>query len=153
MHYPLTQLNAVLRKTVSVTSTEQDDKGMYVFRDENGEIFMWSPRPLSYEHHKVESLDEADQITFLCPLCFERNKGSEGTHSVWVSFAGRNVPPEAGSHDSNGNPSRWTIAGGSGLGDLVLTPSILIDAGMPADKGCHWHGFIGSSGIPAGHAG
>lgn len=155
--YPLRQLEARFLNTVKVTTSEveQDEgetKGLFVFRDEDGEKFLWGPRPYRFEHHCVESIAEADHISFLCPLCFEKNGGSVRTHSVFVSFAGRSFSDEAGSRDSDGNPSRWSVSGTS-LDDLVLTPSILLDAKHPADQGCHWHGFVGSSGIPPGQAG
>lgn len=158
--YPLRQLEADLRKIVTVITTEieaghedPDLNGKYVFRDSSGEKFLWGPRPYTYEFHKVENISEADHIDFLCPLCFEKNGGAKGTHMVMVSFAGRNVPDEAGSRDSTGAPSRWAIVSGSSLDDLVLSPSILLDASREPDKGCHWHGFVGSAGIPPGHAG
>lgn len=155
-HFPLSQLEAKLYKVVTVTTTEieQDDesKGMYVFRDKDGAKFLWSPRPYSYEDHRVQTVAEADEIMFLCPLCFARNGGAVDTHQVLVTFAGRNIPEEAGSRDADGKPSRWT-ASGTSLDDLVLTPSILLDAKRKAEDGCHWHGFVGSSGIPPGHAG
>lgn len=157
MTFSLRQLEAQLEKVVTVTTSEieQDDaglRGQYVFRDSDGEKFMWGPKPERYEFHNVNSLAEADHIMFLCPLCFAKNGGAKGTHSVMVTFAGRNVPAEAGTRDADGKPSRWT-ARGSSLDDLVLTPSILLDAKRKAADGCHWHGFIGSSGIPPGHAG
>ncbi len=156
--YPLRQLEARLYKTVTVTTTEiapadSAHAGMYVFRSDDGEAFMWGPRPYRYEHHPAQTIAEADNITFLCPICFQKNGGAEGTHSVFVSFAGRDIPEDAGSRDADGKPSRWTIVGGSGLDDLVLAPSILLGAKRPANQSCHWHGFIGSSGIPPGHAG
>lgn len=89
----------------------------------------------------VESISEAQGIIFLCPLCFAKNNGNVGTHSVSVSFANRNVPDDLGSH------SRWTIMGGSGLDDLQLSPSISLDT-----SNCKWHGFIGNSGVPPGQA-
>jgi hypothetical protein len=156
--YPLRQLNAKLSKTVTVATSEieQDEsdncKGMYVFRDNDGAKFLWSPRPYRYENHNVETVAEADQIMFLCPACFAKNGGASGTHSVLVTFAGRNVPDEAGSRDAEGNPSRWN-ASGTTIDDLSLTPSILLDAKREQEDGCHWHGFVGSSGIPVGHAG
>lgn len=151
--YPLRQLEAELQRTITETSTdvetrEGDTKGMYVWRDENGEPYFWSPRPFRYVHQDVTTIAEADLIMFLCPLCFEKNGGAVGTHSVMVSLAGRNVPDDAGSRDSTGKPSRWTVQSGSGLDDLVLTPSILLSMSQ-----CAWHGFVGSSGIPPGHAG
>jgi|SRR5580765_4673043 len=158
MVYSLQQLEARLLKTVIVNTTEieQDNdnnlKGKYVFRDSNGEKFLWSPRPFSYEFHKVNTVAEADQVSFLCPLCYAKNGGNKGTHSVMVTFAGRNVPDDSGSRDSTGKPSRWN-ASGTSINDLVLTPSIALDASRKAEEGCHWHGFVGSNGIPPGHAG
>ncbi len=156
--YPLRTLQARLQKVMKVTSEEietegGDIAGKYVFRDKDGEKYMWSPRPYAFHFHDVEVLAEAHHVMFLCPLCFEKNGGSKGTHSVMVTFAGRDVPDEVGSRDSTGKPSRWTIVSGSGLDDLVLTPSILLNASQKPEVGCHWHGFVGSSGIPTGHAG
>lgn len=157
MIYPLRQLKAQLSKCVAVTTTEietddGDCKGQFVFRDEDGHKFMWGPNNVRYEFHDVETVAEADEVTFLCPLCFERNAGSGGTHYVMVTFEGRNVPDVAGTRNSTGKPSRWSASGNT-IDDLVLAPSILLDAGRASDKGCHWHGFVGSSGIPPGHAG
>jgi len=155
--YPLSTLKARLLKIVAVETSEveQDDeklRGQYVFRDEDGEKFLWGPNSIRYEFHNVETVAEADHVMFLCPSCFEKNSGEVGTHSVMVTFEGRSVPDEAGTRDSEGKPSRWA-ASGSTINDLVLTPSILLDAKRKADEGCHWHGFVGSSGILPGHAG
>lgn len=158
--YPLRLLEAEFQKVVTVTTTEIEAghenpelNGMYLFREENGDKFMWSPRPYRYEYHRVDNISEADQIDFLCPLCFEKNGGAEGTHGVFVSFAGRTIPDDAGTRDSEGKPSRWTVVSGTSLDDLVLAPSILLDNSRKPEEGCHWHGFIGSAGIPPGHAG
>lgn len=152
MTYPLRQLEAELEKVVAITTTdieteEGDCKGLYVWRDEKGEGHFWSPTPVRYAFETVDSLADADMIMFLCPLCFAKNGGSVGTHSVMVTFANRDVPDEAGSRDSSGKPSRWSIVGGTGLDDLQLAPSILLGGE------CRWHGFVGTSGIPPGHAG
>lgn len=157
MAYSLRQLDGRLQKLVTVTTheVEQDEpslKGQYVFRDENGDKFMWGPKPQRYEFHTVQTVGEADQILFLCPLCFAKNGGPKGTHSVLVTLAGRNIPDDVGSRDADGKPSRWN-ASGTSIDDLVLTPSILLDAKRAPNEGCHWHGFVGSSGIPPGHAG
>jgi hypothetical protein len=149
--YPLRQLDAQLEKVVTITTTEieQDDpatKGQYVFRDDSGDKFMWGPNPQRYQFHDVATVAEADHVMFLCPLCFEKNGGEVGTHSVMVTFAGRNVPDEAGSRGKDGKPTRWS-ASGTSIDDLVLTPSIQLNGG------CAWHGFVGSSGIPPGRAG
>lgn len=152
MHFPLRTLNAKLQKVVGVATTEKGPDGMYVFRDETGEAFMWGPRPIRYEYHNVETVAEADHVTFLCPACFIKNAGPKRTHCVMVSFEDRNVPDDVGTHDADGKPSRWT-ATGNNIDDLVLTSSILLDKNRKVEEGCHWHGFVGSSGIPAGHAG
>ena len=160
-HYPLRTLKAEIYKVVTVYTTEIEDgsdgdedcKGKYVFRDETGDKFLWSPNNYRYEHHPVKTLAEADHIGFLCPKCYEKNGGPKGTHMVMVTFADRNVPDDAGSRDSDGKPSRWKIVAGTGLDDLSLTPSILLDAKQKPEFGCHWHGYVGSNGIPAGSAG
>jgi hypothetical protein len=148
----LRQLHAKLLKTVTVTSAEQDKDGKWIWRDETGDPWFWSPHPYRYEFHYVETLAEADSISFLCPKCFQANGGPTGTHGVHVTFAGRNVPDEAGSRDHTGKPSRWN-ASGTNIDDLVLTPSISLDASQPPNVGCHWHGFVGSNVIPPGRAG
>lgn len=156
--FPLRTLEARLQKVVTVTSDEierleEGCVGLYVFRDEDGEKSSWSPRPYTYHFHTVETVAEADQIRFLCPACFEKNGGPKGTHGVHVSFAGRDMPEDSGSRDSSGKPSRWTVTSGNTIDDLCLSPSILLGAGQPPERGCHWHGFVGMSGIPTGHAG
>jgi hypothetical protein len=87
----------------------------------------------------VPDLVQAQGIQFLCPSCFIRNNGAVGTHLIEVSFAGRNVRDDEGSHKRDGQPSRWNCSG-SGYGDLTLTPSVLIDPAKPACDG--WHGFV-----------
>lgn len=154
-HYPLRQLEGKLYKVVTVITQEIERDGpkwQYAFRDDDGHKFMWGPRPYRYEFHPVGSVAEADEVHFLCPLCFAKNGGSKGTHHVGVTFANRNVPEDVGSRDSSGKPSRWNASGNT-IDDLVLTPSIQLDAGRAPDKGCHWHGFVGSNGIPPGCAG
>lgn len=94
---------------------------------------------------RVDTLAEAQGIGFLCPVCFEKNKGPKGTHRVFVTFADRGATDAQGSHNKEGKPSRWVVAGGSGFDDLQLTPSIQLGGG------CNWHGFVGSSGAPPGY--
>lgn len=87
----------------------------------------------------TDSFQEAQGVMFLCPECFHANAGPVGTHSVEVTFAGRAVPDEWGSHGSEGKPSRWTVGEAStGAADLTLTPSIDISR----CGGCAWHGYI-----------
>lgn len=95
---------------------------------------------------RVKNFADAQGVWFLCPLCFAKNGGAVGTHSCEVTFEGRGAKDDEGSHGTNGQPTRWT-ASGTGLHDLVCTPSILL-----TPPGCAWHGFIGSSGVPPGHA-
>lgn len=84
---------------------------------------------------RIPTLTDAQGLLFLCPLCFAQNHGPVGTHACEVSFEGRGVLPEQGSHNTEGKPTRWNVAG-SGFHDLTLTPSILLQGG------CNWHGFI-----------
>jgi hypothetical protein len=95
--------------------------------------------------HHVGTLAEAHGIRFLCPKSFAQHSGVEGAHSVQVFFAGSPVPPHIGKN-KNGQTVRWNASGRS-MDDLSLTPSI-----QEEDDICRWHGFVGSSGVPAGHA-
>lgn len=85
---------------------------------------------------RVQSIDEAQGIWFLCPVCFTKNGGAKGTHSCEVTFEGRGAKDDEGSHDSAGKPSRWGFSGRT-FEDLTTTPSILL-----VPPGCGWHGFI-----------
>lgn len=157
MNYPLRILEAQFHRTETLTTndveTKDDDcKGLYVWRGADGEGEFWSPTPHRYVMWDVTTLAEADGIMFLCPACFAKNGGAVGTHSVLVTFANRNVPDDAGSRSADGKPTRWA-ASGTNLDDLVLTPSILLDASQKPEDGCHWHGFVGSNGVPPGYAG
>lgn len=60
----------------------------------------------------VQTAGEADGIIFLCPVCFERNKGPIGTHSIilWRPRVPQTTHP---------TPGRWEFQGSS-LGDLTL---------------------------------
>ncbi len=94
----------------------------------------------------VETVAEAHGVRFLCPKSYAKNGGPKGTHSVYIFFQGS---PHAG-HNLAGQEVRWTVAGGTTLDDLSLTPSI-----QEQDEGkdpCNWHGFVGSNGVPPGHA-
>jgi hypothetical protein len=86
----------------------------------------------------VPSLSEAQGITFLCPKCF--NGSRAGVHLCEVTFSGRGVPDDMGTHNKNGEAVRWGVSG-NGVEDLTTTPSILIE------DGCGWHGFITSGEI------
>ena len=81
---------------------------------------------------RVDTLAQAHSVEFLCPGCFVKNNGPVGTHLVRVTLHDRAVPPELGSRNTKGEPSRWTAVG-DGLDNLSLHPSV--------DCGC-WHGHV-----------
>jgi len=87
-------------------------------------------------HVDVDSLAEAQAVMFLCPLCFQKNGGAVGTHSIDVTFSDRGVSDSDGTHTLQGAPVRWKV-GGTGYADLTTQPSILLTG-----SGCGWHGFI-----------
>jgi hypothetical protein len=60
----------------------------------------------------VQSIQEADGVRFLCPVCWEKNKGPIGTHAVicWKPTVPLSRPP---------GPGRWGLEG-TGLHDLTL---------------------------------
>lgn len=72
----------------------------------------------------IDALHGAHGVIFACPC---------GGHTMMIPFANpRGVTRE---HPVTG----WQMQG-SGLHDLTLTPSILVDSGHP--QGSCWHGFI-----------
>lgn len=77
------------------------------------------------------SLAEADGVQFLCPVCFAKNGGPVGTHSVicWRPH----VPP-----DVNPKPGRWEFSG-TGYNDLTLTAG---SSSILLTSGCKAHFFI-----------
>lgn len=82
----------------------------------------------------VDTLEEAQGIFFLCPKYFAA-MGHIGCHLIEVTFAGRGVSDEMGTHNKAGQPVRWNITG-TGFYDLSTVPSILLEGG------CDWHGYI-----------
>lgn len=76
------------------------------------------------------ALPDSQCIMFLCPKCFDGQQ-----HHIEVTFAGRGVTDEMGTHNKEGKPTRWNLSG-NGFDDLSLTPSVLIEGG------CNWHGFV-----------
>ena len=79
------------------------------------------------EYQVFVELQDADGISFLCPKCFEQNKGSIGTHSVlcWTPKVPPNVDPK---------PGRWNLVGTS-YEDLSLvagSSSVLLTSGCMA---------------------
>jgi hypothetical protein len=93
-------------------------------------------------YRPVNTLGDADGLTFLCPRCFKANhKNAGGVHAVICWFEGR-VPD-----DIRPRPGRWT-PGGSTYADLSFVPG-------PHDKphsvlllgACGWHGFIANGNV------
>lgn len=91
----------------------------------------------SKEFYKVEKIEDAQGIMFLCPLCFARNGKKEGTHSVICWSRSRGVPDE-----QSPGPGRWKIEG-TGFEDLTLNADPPNQARSVAlSGGCGWHGFV-----------
>lgn len=92
----------------------------------------------------VDSINNAHCIHFLCPKCFAAAGNNIGVHFIEVTFSGRGVPDEQGTHNKAGKPTRWDVVKSglgspvmsTGLDDLTLVPSILIE------DCCGWHGYI-----------
>ncbi len=87
--------------------------------------------------HDVEDIAEADGVEFLCPVCFDANKGPIGTHAItcWQPQVPAGIEP---------GPGRWTFHG-TGYADLTLTAgssSIYLTG-----PGCGAHFFIENGGI------
>ncbi len=86
------------------------------------------------DHHVyVDTLAEAQGVTFLCPKCFLANGGPKGTHSIvcWAPVVPQTVDPK---------PGRWELVG-TGFADLTLRAGsssvLLTDA-----AGCRAHFFV-----------
>lgn len=88
---------------------------------------------------RVQTLEEAHGIWFMCPLCYAKNGGRVGTHYCRIFFEGRDVPDTEGLNAA-GQPVRWRVSG-SGLHDLSTQPSILLEGG------CGWHGYITNGSV------
>lgn len=90
---------------------------------------------------RVENLWDACGLSFLCPACWRRNEGREGTHRIHVWFEG--APPDLG---GPGNASRWKVTGTS-VHDLSLVDSVDVktpcaNAGDPSRPHKGWHGHV-----------
>ena len=82
----------------------------------------------------VETLAEAHGLRFLCPKCFETNKGRVGTHAVMCWFEDR-VPDSAVP-----SPGRWNPVG-TGLSDITFVPG-LKSKSVQINGGCNAHFFV-----------
>jgi hypothetical protein len=86
---------------------------------------------------RVDTLDEATGVTFLCPKCFAANGGNVGTHIVICWSESRGTPASAVP-----GPGRWKLDG-TGLHDLTLNADPPRTARSVAlSGGCAWHGFV-----------
>ena len=85
----------------------------------------------------VDTIEEAQGVQFLCPLCWIKNNGRIGTHRIRCWSRLRGVPD-----DVVPKPGRWKLEG-TGLDDLTLngesgkSRSVLLTG-----DGCKWHGYI-----------
>lgn len=69
---------------------------------------------------KTKSIQQADGLQFLCPVCIEKNGGKRGTHLLVLWFTGRDVPDEVA-----GGSARWTVSKQStGLDDLTFVHGV-----------------------------
>ena len=86
----------------------------------------------------VERMGEAKGLLFLCPVCFEANGGSVGTHAImcWSPDVPRSFAP---------GPGRWYLLGTDEL-DVTLkgrkSDSVALTGG-----GCGAHFFVRGGGI------
>jgi hypothetical protein len=80
------------------------------------------------EYQVVDDIKKSNGIKFLCPKCFETNKGKIGTHTIicWWLNVDPNLDPK---------PGRWN-PNGTGLHDLTFVgpqkPSVQITSGCMA---------------------
>ncbi len=83
-------------------------------------------------------IGEADAVMFLCPKCFNANRGPVRTHSVICNRP--RVPLRPGVYVG---PGRWEFAG-TGIADLTLNGASPGGARsiQLLGAGCQWHGFI-----------
>lgn len=79
----------------------------------------------------VADLREADGVKFLCPVCFQKNEGPVGTHSVicWAPSVPQTTRP---------TPGRWEMLGTS-LADLTLSAA---SSSVKLEGLCNAHFFV-----------
>lgn len=86
---------------------------------------------------RVDTLAEAQGVSFLCPKCFAASNGPVGTHSVVCWSESRGAPA-----DAVPGPGRWKLDG-TGLHDLTLNADPPRSArSVLLNGGCAWHGFV-----------
>ena len=127
--------------------TLRELNGQFIrYREEStDEMFASGGAKPSFLIEPVPAFAEAHGVRFICPKSFASHGGLVGAHLVQVYFVGSPLPGHIGVN-AKGDTVRWA-ASGTSLDDLSLTPSI-----QEQDNVCGWHGFVGSSGVPAGSA-
>lgn len=82
-------------------------------------------------HLRGVNRKEATGIIFLCPTCFENNKGPVGTHSIicWSPVVPSYVDPK---------PGRWNLVG-EDFNNLSLVAG---SSSVQLNGGCNAHFFI-----------
>lgn len=86
---------------------------------------------------EVDDIKQAQGVRFLCPKCYEANKGEVGTHLVICWSRSRGVPDEAVPQ-----PGRWALEG-TGIDDLTLNADPPSTArSVQLHGGCAWHGYV-----------
>ena len=82
----------------------------------------------------VDNFADAQGVMFLCPTCFQKNKGPVGTHSILCWSRSRGVPDGV-----SPGPGRWTFHG-TGIDNLTLLGDP-VGTAASVNAGC-WHGFV-----------
>lgn len=106
------------------------------FTQLNPHLLRYEKRPDGVYHVEVDTIAECNGVQFLCPKCFETNKGAVGTHSVLCWSQNRGTPDEAAP-----GPGRWTITGTS-VEDLTLGGENGKSDSVLLTSGCGWHGWV-----------
>jgi hypothetical protein len=99
------------------------------------QFLRYEERPDGVYSVRVDTIEQANGIRFLCPKCFEANKGKVGTHLIVCWSKTRGVPDHA-----KPGPGRWLLHG-TGYHDLTLTGDGGSDS-IALTAGCMWHQFI-----------
>lgn len=106
-------------------------------RDLEAEFLRYEERADGTYLPHVDTLAEAQGVTFLCPKCAAAMGGPIGVHHVICWSRSRGVPD----HASPG-PGRWRLDG-TGLDDLTLNAELPGGArSVELHGGCCWHGFV-----------
>ena len=86
------------------------------------------------DHHfqRIDTIQGADGVMFLCPVCFQTNNGPVGTHAVicWAPQVPQTTYPV---------PGRWQLQG-TGYQDLTLVAgSSSVFLNSPGGCGAHFY--------------